>query len=188
MIPLNLSFNPELANTYGVTKAVLLQYIATSALPVEYKGYWERLFYWMTIQTMKKHLDELQEMGLLVIESGWYKYQLGLSSSSAKQVSLLDMDKIEGKVTKQKSDLTAMNEIIRTATNATNLIPYPRYLKLAKQLIKEGYTPQQIDDYYIQKSGGWWATYKGKQGKHPTEFDIRQTVGNINEAIEWSVL
>lgn len=172
-------FDLELARKYGVDLAILLQFIHTRNPPDNPLLLAKHLPF--TQEKIAKMLTELKADKTIYLQDK----RLYIGNTEKQQTIIPEVKKT--KKTKEPTPVDFMNEALRTIFKADEYIPYTRYLKLAKQLIEDGHTPEYIVQRYTDPYGYWYTqTTKGKQNKPPTEFDIRQTINDTSVSSYWS--
>jgi hypothetical protein len=126
-------------------------------------------------------LTELKDNKTVYIKEN----RLYVGNTEKQQSMIPEVEKV--KKVKTPTAVDHMNEALRTIFKADDYIPYTRYLKLAKQLVTDGHTPEYILQRYTDPYGYWYAqTKKGKKNEVPNEFDIRQTINDDTVSSYWS--
>lgn len=180
----SITLSKESIKKYGATGSIVLQ--------VLYSHYGETIPYDLDVwkDLFKGSLTLSQVKGSLTKMSNEKKLDIDddvIYLGERKQVSIHDLvdvneTKVDVKPKKKKG-----NPNYPMAVSLTKVLGFSqifvdptRYLNPAGKLMKQGYTPEYIENRYGKN--GWWYTanspdnYKGQQGGTPNLSDIYKTV------------
>lgn len=147
-----VTVSKEAISKYGATGAVILQLLYAEygwRIPLDTDEWKTGILNFIQPQILSRTLTNLEAKGLITIQNNYIVFEQ--HKPKKKEKSILPETKKKTAASLPWAMAKALIEVFKLPEALANP---NRYLRFAEKLLAEGYTPENIRDWY--GDGGWW--------------------------------